>query len=497
MTKDKENIVVVWLKRDLRLHDNEAIYNALKTGKRVLLLYVFENLLLNDIHYSERHWNFVKESLRDINKSLEPYHSKVYCINSDITSAFNQLLQFYNIKEVYSHQETGVLVTYERDKQFARFSRNNLITWKESINNGVQRGLKNRKSWFDDWNTYMRQEQLPFKPAKDQLLTKDDINTLEKFSQASDLSTSIDSPFQKGGTTTGWRYADSFYKKRHKDYMFHISKPEASRHSCSRLSPYLAWGNLSVREVFQKGEDAKKYFNNKRHINAFLSRLRWQAHFIQKFEMEHIMEEASVNKGYHKLKKHISKKYQKAWREGKTGFPLVDASMRCLNTTGYLNFRMRALVVSFFTHILWQPWQDATHHLSQQFLDFEPGIHFPQLQMQAGETGINNLRIYNPIKNGIEHDPEASFIKHWLPELQRLETPFAHEPYLMTEMEQQFYDFTLGKDYPLPIVNQKINRKRASDILWNLKKNPTVIKESHRILKKHTLSDRTKMLKGE
>jgi deoxyribodipyrimidine photo-lyase len=211
--------------------------------------------------------------------------------------------------------------------------------------------------------------------------------------------------------------------------------------------------------------------------------------------MEHVMENASVNKGYHKLKKSISKKYQNAWKTGTTGFPLVDACMRCLKETGYLNFRMRALTVSFFTHILWQPWQDATTHLSQMFLDFEPGIHFPQLQMQAGETGINNLRIYNPVKNGIEHDEDAKFIKKWVPELKKLDTIFAHEPYLMTPLEQQLYDFTLGKDYPNPIVDLKKTRKKASDILWNLKKNPEVKKESKRILLKHTLSDRNIMLR--
>lgn len=493
----KEEIVIVWLKRDLRLHDNEAISNALATGKRVLLLYVFEHILINDVHYSERHWNFIKESIKDLNDTLTQYNSKVLAINSDITSAFNQLLQFYTIKEIYSHQETGILVTYDRDKQVTRYCRNNLITWNESINNGVKRGLKNRESWFEDWNTYMQSKLLTFNPYSGQLLTVEEIKHIELAVQATNLNTPIDSPFQKGGRTLGLKYLNSFFKERHKDYMLNISKPENSRSSCSRISPYLAWGNLSVREVFQKGQEIKKDLDNKRHISAFLSRLRWQAHFIQKFEMEHIMEEASVNKGYHKLKKSISKSYQKAWREGQTGFPLVDASMRCLNTTGYLNFRMRALVVSFFTHILWQPWQDATHHLSQQFLDFEPGIHFPQLQMQAGETGINNLRIYNPIKNSMDHDPSAEFIKKWVPELAYLDIPFVHEPYLMTEMEQQLYNFRLGKDYPFPIVDQKVARKHASDTLWNMKKNPTVVKESIRILKKHTLTDRSRMLKDE
>ena len=131
------------------------------------------------------------------------------------------------------------------------------------------------------------------------------------------------------------------------------------------------------------------------------------------------------------------------------------------------------------------------------FLDFEPGIHFPQLQMQAGETGINNLRIYNPIKNGIDHDPEAKFIKKWVPELAHLETPFAHEPYLMTELEQQLYGFKLGKDYPKPIVDLKASRKQATDILWNMKKNKMVLIENKRILSKHTIINRSKMLNSD
>ena len=105
--------------------------------------------------------------------------------------------------------------------------------------------------------------------------------------------------------------------------------------------------------------------------------------FIQKFEMEEIMEFESVNKGFHTLKKKTNHSYIQAWQTGQTGFPIIDACMRCLNQTGYLNFRMRAMVVSFFTHNLWQPWQEAAPYLSQMFLDFEPGIHYPQLHLRA------------------------------------------------------------------------------------------------------------------
>lgn len=480
-------INVVWLKRDLRLEDNEAIFNALASGRPTLLLYAFETMLLEDNHYSERHWNFIKESICDLNEQLKPYNSKILTVEADIIATINQLMERYTIRDIYSHQETGILITYNRDKLFKRFCKNNLITWHENINNGVQRGLKDRELWIEKCNAYFEIEPLSFNPKDNQLLSIQDIEALEDLIATPSLDTPKDAPFQKGGRTMGLKYLESFLDKRYINYMFHISKPELARTGCSRISPYLAWGNLSIREVYRKAFLLKETAQNKKPLEAFMSRLRWQSHFIQKFEMEHTMEEEPINKGYQKLKKDISEAYQTAWKMGQTGYPLIDACMRCLNETGYLNFRMRALVVSFFTHNLWQPWQAASQHLSQMFLDFEPGIHFPQLQMQAGETGTNILRIYNPIKNSLEHDPDASFIKKWVPELQHLDTPFVHEPYLMTDLEQQLYDFHLGKDYPFPIVDMEKTRKKASDTLWSLRKNKKVKEESRRILKKHTL----------
>ena len=490
MNFKKQAISVVWLKRDLRLHDNEAIFNALKSSKKVLFLYMFEPLLLEDTHYSERHWNFIKESIKDLNEQLKIYNSKVLAVKSDCIQTFNKLLSFYKITHVFSHQETGILKTYERDKSFKRYCRNNLISWIENINNGVQRGLSNRDKWVENWVDYMKAPQLSFNPEKHQLLTLDDILSLEESFEIPSFETPSKTPFQSGGTTMGLKYYKSFLEDRHKKYMSNISKPLESRKSGSRLSPYLAWGNLSVRQVWQGTYQKRVITGFKGHLDAFMSRLRWQTHFIQKFEMEHTMEEASINRGYQKLKKNISEEFIEAWKTGQTGFPLIDACMRCLNETGYLNFRMRAMVVSFFTHSLWQPWQEATTHLSKMFLDFEPGIHFPQLQMQAGETGINTLRIYNPVKNSKEHDPNGEFIKKWVPELANLDTPFVHEPYLMTTLKQHLNNCVLGVDYPFPIVDYNTNRKKASDTLWNLKKNELVKREANRILRKHTLQRR-------
>lgn len=351
MNINKEEINVVWFKRDLRLQDNEAIFNATQSNRRTLFLYVFEKSLINDPHYHQRHWNFIKQSITDINNDLNKFNSKVLAITSEVITVFNQLQNHYRINSVFSHQETGLLITYNRDKDFARYCRNNSINWIENNNNGVLRGLVNRDDWFEKWDNYMFSHQIKneFKPEK--LISIQEIISLENQFKTEDLETPENLNFQKGGTTTAWKYANTFFKSRYKNYMFHISKPALSRESTSRLSPYISWGCVSIRQIFQKSLEHKNK-DNKKHLGAFISRLRWQAHFIQKFEMEHTMQEASVNKGYHKLKKSISLEYQKAWKEGKTGFPLIDASMRCLIETGFLNFRMRSMLVSFFTHIL-------------------------------------------------------------------------------------------------------------------------------------------------
>ena len=308
---------------------------------------------------------------------------------------------------------------------------------------------------------------------------------MSKIFNVLDTRTNKNKHLQPGGTSNGLKYLRSFLEVRNKSYNQNISKPLESRSSCSRLSPYLSWGNLSSRYVWQHANDSIKKGNSPFQIKSFLSRLRWNSHFIQRFEMEHNIEFESVNRGYNDLKKKKVKKYYDSWENGETGYPLVDASIECLKTTGYLNFRMRSMIVSFLTHHLWQPWQSATFFLAQNFLDFEPGIHYSQLQMQAGETGVNTIRIYNPTKNAIEKDKEASFIKKWLPQLKEVPIPLIYEPWKMSEIEQSLFNCKIGKDYPKPIVDISQTRKFALEKLWSIRKIKKVKEEKQRILEKH------------
>ena len=488
MNINPEKINLVWLKRDIRSQDHDPLAAANASGIPYLICYFFEPSLLQSPDSSFRHQRFVYQSIQDLNQQLVKSNNVVNVFYGEAVEVFENLFKQFTILSIFSYQESGTQKTWNRDKEISRLLKLKGVKWQQFQKNGVQRGINNRRTWDKNWYAKMNTPVTTNVYANHVKLHLENAFQLPKKYEETLRQSNVD--FQPGGESYAWKYLNSFAQERGKSYHWQISKPTESRRSCSRLSPYLAWGNLSIKQVLHFTKSHVNYSFHKRAFDGMMTRLKWHDHFIQKFEVECKYETHCVNQGYELLDRPINAEFIKAWEEGLTGFPLVDACMRCLKKTGWINFRMRAMVVSMLCHHFDQDWRTGVYHLARLFLDYEPGIHYPQFQMQAGTTGTNTVLIYNPIKQSQDHDPNGYFIKKWVPELKNVPKEFIHEPWRMTPMIEASYKVHIGIDYPKPIVDCKEAAKIARDKIWGHRKNLLVKEEKKRILATHVRPNR-------
>ena len=433
-----------------------------------------------------------EQALNGLHEELGALADHLFLHNGNADELLRELMNHFTINTIFAHREHGLQSTFERDQRVHEICRTHNIHFQEFDHNGVQRGRKNRHHWDEDWRNYMQRPQSNVDLQTWPRLSPTHKANLAKVQKVSAYERQPSRFSAKGlNRNNSVKRLNQFLDSEASGYQQHIGEPLLSQEHCSRLSVALAWGTLSLREVYQQSLQKHLESRQKSNLRAFIARLHWHSHFIQKFEMEMRMEFENINRGFNDLRQRGNPEYLERWKNGLTGIPLVDACMRAVKSTGYLNFRMRAMVVSFWSHLLWQPWQMGVHHLAQCFSDYIPGIHYPQFQMQSSVTGINTIRVYNPLKQAMEKDSQGLFIQKWLPELAELPLAFQFEPWKLSRMEQSFYGFELGRDYPKPMVDVAQAAKFARDELWKMKQNPLVRVEAKRIVNMHTAPGRS------
>ena len=449
------SLQVVWFKRDLRVVDHEALSRACLAG-RVLCLYVIEPGYWQLGDTSRRQWLFVRESLLDLAEQLHALGARLVVRQGQVTEALQSIRQAHGPFVLHSHQETGNAWTFERDKAVASWCRAHTCPWQEYAQNAVMRPVAKRQQAFKDHRDAWA--ALPLFPVPRHAAFVEDAQGLPPeqwpLNLGSDL---VPCPGrQAGGRAQGLALLGSFMGRRAQAYRGSISSPLTAESACSRLSPYIAQGCLSLREISQRASHTEAQARQpswSRSLEAFASRLAWHCHFIQKLETWPQLEHTPVWPASARLHRPFDAAKFNAWTSGTTGWPLVDASMRYLQHHGWINFRMRAMLVSSATYSLSLPWQPVARWLAQLFVDYEPGIHYPQVQMQSGANGAAVLRMYNPVTQATELDPQGRFVRQWVPELRQVSDAWIFEPWKMTPVLRLHAGWTPEAGYPCPLVD--------------------------------------------
>ncbi len=483
--------VIWWIKRDFRLMDNGALVAALAGAEEVLPLFVFERGLIAQADTSPLHVWAWQQAVHDLRERCRARGGDVLVSRGNLLTILSNIRQEWEFDAIYSHEETGNGWTYARDVQLQQWCQQHGVEWTECHQNGVVRRLRNR----DERNALIKArlwEQAPLPVPTDlrfptyfrALCAGRVIPALSQFYRLEEYPEIQWGRLQLVSETQGNEDLQSFLTERGKWYSGGISSPNRAFTCGSRLSVHLAWGTLSLRTVYAhlrqrvacvkvalEDDERKRWL---RSMRGFESRLHWHCHFIQRLESSPEMEFRPLNPAYAVIDYENDPALLRAWEQGRTGFPIIDACMRCLNATGFMNFRMRAMLVSFACYGLHLDWRVIHPHLARVFLDYEPGIHLSQLQMQAGIVGINTIRVYSPTKQLSDQDPDCRFVKTWLPELR----PYTSDQILA-------YETQILKGYAPPVVDFKSRTKAMKDQIYAVRKSATGRAASAQVLRKH------------
>ena len=470
---------ILWFKRDLRVSDHPAL-PARAAGDAVLPLYVVEPEYWRLPDTSHRQWAFTADCLGELREALGRLGAPLVVRVGDAVAVLEALRLAHGVTEMVSHEETGNLWTYARDRRVRAWARDTGVRWTELPQSGVVRRLASRDGWAKARDGFVFAERVAGPRALKAVAVEPGA-----IPEAPDLGLVPDgcTARQRGGRGEAERLLASFLTERGRDYRSAMSTPVEGERACSRLSPHLAMGTLSVREAAQAAADRQREVRGTREgwggsLRSFQARLAWRDHFMQKLEDEPAIETRCLHSAYEGLRPREPDALRlAAWEAGETGLPFVDACMRYLRATGWLNFRMRSMLVAVASYHLWLDWRASAPHLARMFTDYEPGIHWPQVQMQSGTTGMNTVRVYNPVKQGRDQDPTGVFTRRWVPELAAVPDRFLQEPWLWEEAGRL--------RYPAPLVDVADAARAAREAVWGVRRGEAFRRDAVRIVEKH------------
>jgi deoxyribodipyrimidine photo-lyase len=407
-----KEVVVHWFRRDLRLHDNRALYEALTSGTGVLPVFIFDTKILDDLsEKTDRRVSMLVDMVQQLDEGLQQHGSSLkVCIGTPIR-VFEDLAKEYVLKAVYVNEDYEPYAI-RRDAQVEEFLRSlgsRMISFKDQVVFAKDEVLKDDGSPYTVFTPYMKKwrarldeqmEALRSFPSEDKLghLIKE---SPEDPVRVEDLGFEA-IPYLRPEPQLDDLFLAGYKESRDLPYLDGVS----------RLSIELRFGTISVRTVYKKGLD---------HY-TFTNELIWREFYMMILYYFPNVISSSFKPAYDRIEWNDNDLFFEAWKEGKTGIAFVDAGMRQLNKTGWMHNRLRMITASFLTKNLGIDWRVGEAYFAQKLLDFELSSNNGGWQWAAG-TGCDAapyFRVFNPESQQKRFDPDLKFTRKWVPEFQEL-----------------------------------------------------------------------------
>ena len=427
----KQPINVFWFRRDLRLDDNVGFYNALKSDKPVLPIFIFDKEILDELPEDDARVTFIFETLQTMRKTLQDERdSSIAMFHSTPKEVFSQIVEDYDIDTVFTNHDYEPYAT-KRDNDIKEFlSKNNVQfkTFKDQVIFEKDEVVKQDGDPYVVYTPYMRTWKEQFNPENLEIFyTNSYLDNLIKNTRLPNVSLS-----DMGFKTAKQKIADyTVTPTLIQEYEETRNFP--AKDATSRLGPHLRFGTVSVRKMIKKAIAEKN--------EIFWQELIWREFFMQILWHFPDTHKNAFKSKYDAIKWRNNKDEFKAWCEGKTGYPLVDAGMRQLNETGFMHNRVRMLVGSFLCKHLLIDWRWGEAYFAEKLHDYEMASNVGNWQWVAG-SGVDAapyFRIFNPTTQIEKFDKNLEYIKQWCPDFQEL-------------------------TYPQPIVDHKMARERCLEV---------------------------------
>lgn len=446
-----------WIRRDLRLTDNQALHEALQNGEKVLPVFILDEHLLKS--HAKKRQAFLFSGLHSLKHDLQRLGSDLIIRKGDPETEILRLVEECPVQKVFA-EEDGTPYARHRDHSIAQRIDLHLV---HGI--GVHPSYAVTRSDGKPYTVFTPYSRAwKAFPFSDTLLSAPAALPSIPYLLSEEVPELPYSSLFPANEQEAIRRLNSFLDGR--IFAYGDSRNRLDEEGTSSLSPYLHFGMLSPRQVYIGAIQAWKNSSDaiaKAGCETWINELIWRE-FYQSI-LWHFPEalSQSLKAAYRNIPwRHTPEEFL-AWQQGNTGYPVVDAGMRQLASTGWIHNRARMITASFLVKHLLINWQEGERWFLRSLIDGDLAINNGGWQWVAG-TGTDAapyFRIFNPVTQGEKFDPEGKYVRKWIPELADVPANYIHRPWEMSASEQQKYHAMIGQDYPAPIVDHRIARERA------------------------------------